>query len=66
MLLDKSKIYDCITFYDENLLVNTRFEILDDERLTVSANHFSIYRHHFTNGYELNGLSFSVTTISML
>ena len=30
MLLDKSKIYDCITFYDENLLVNTRFEILDD------------------------------------
>lgn len=30
MLLDKPKIYDCITFYDENLLVNTRFEILDD------------------------------------
>jgi beta-1,4-mannosyl-glycoprotein beta-1,4-N-acetylglucosaminyltransferase len=30
MLLDKSKIYDCITFYDENLLVNARFEILDD------------------------------------
>lgn len=30
MLLEKSKIYDCITFYDENLLVNTRFEILDD------------------------------------
>ena len=26
----KSKIFDCITFYDENLLVNSRFEILKD------------------------------------
>ena len=25
-----SKIYDCITFFNENLLVNSRFEILDD------------------------------------
>ena len=25
----KRKIFDCITFYDENLLVNSRFEILD-------------------------------------
>ena len=25
-----SKIIDCITFYDENLLVNARFEILKD------------------------------------
>ena len=25
-----NKIYDCITFYDENLLVNSRFEILKD------------------------------------
>ena len=24
----KRKIYDCITFYDENLLTNLRFEIL--------------------------------------
>lgn len=23
------KIFDCITFYDENLLANARFEILD-------------------------------------
>ena len=30
MFLDKSKIYDCITFYNENLLVNARFEILND------------------------------------
>lgn len=26
----KSKIYDCITFFDENLLTNLRFEILND------------------------------------
>ena len=26
--MDKSKIYDCITFYDENALTNFRFEIL--------------------------------------
>ena len=25
-----TKIIDCITFYDENLLTNTRFEILKD------------------------------------
>ena len=25
-----NKIYDCITFYDENLLANSRFEILKD------------------------------------
>ena len=26
-----NKIYDCLTFFDENLLVNSRFEILKDE-----------------------------------
>ena len=26
----KNKIYDCITFFDENLLTNLRFEILND------------------------------------
>ena len=26
----KNKIYDCVTFFDENLLVNSRFEILKD------------------------------------
>ena len=30
MFLNKEKIYDCITFYDENLLANTRFEVLKD------------------------------------
>ena len=25
-----NKIYDCLTFFDENLLVNSRFEILKD------------------------------------
>ena len=24
------KIFDCITFYDENLITNARFEILND------------------------------------
>jgi len=27
---EKNKIFDCITFFDENLLVNARFEILND------------------------------------
>ena len=26
----KNKVYDCVTFFDENLLVNSRFEILKD------------------------------------
>ena len=26
----KKKIYDCITMYNENLLVNSRFEILNE------------------------------------
>ena len=28
--MSKNRIYDCITFFDENLLVNSRFEILKD------------------------------------
>ena len=28
--MNKKKIFDCITFFDENLLVNARFEILKD------------------------------------
>ena len=28
--MSRSKIYDCITFYDENFLTNLRFEILND------------------------------------
>ena len=27
--MDNNKIFDCITFFDENLIVNARFEILD-------------------------------------
>ena len=26
--MNKQKIYDCITFFDENLIANARFEIL--------------------------------------
>ena len=26
--MNKQKIYDCITFFDENLITNARFEIL--------------------------------------
>ena len=29
-MLHKNKIYDCLTFFNENLLVNSRFEILKD------------------------------------
>ena len=28
--MSKNKVYDCVTFFDENLLVNLRFEILKD------------------------------------
>ncbi len=28
--MDKCKIYDCITFFDENVLTNLRFEVLKD------------------------------------
>ena len=28
--MTRNKIYDCITFFDENLLVNSRFEILKE------------------------------------
>ena len=28
--MDKPKIYDCVTFYDENFLTNLRFEILNE------------------------------------
>ena len=27
--MGNNKVFDCITFFDENLIVNTRFEILD-------------------------------------
>ena len=38
----KEKIFDCVTFYDENLLVNSRFEILNevvDFFIVVESNH---------------------------
>ena len=28
--MKKIKVYDCITFYDENFLTNLRFQILND------------------------------------
>ena len=28
--MNKAKIYDCITFYNENFLTNLRFEILNN------------------------------------
>ena len=29
-MIGSSKLFDCITFYDENLITNARFEILND------------------------------------
>ena len=29
-MIENNKIYDCITFFDENLLTNSRFEILNE------------------------------------
>ena len=28
--MSKNKIYDCVTFFDENLLTNLRFEVLNE------------------------------------
>tara|TARA_B100001564_G_scaffold335304_1_gene324551 strand:- start:292 stop:696 length:405 start_codon:yes stop_codon:yes gene_type:complete len=37
-----NKVYDCITFFDENLLTNLRFEILNDvvDYFIVCESHF--------------------------
>ena len=29
-MISKNRIFDCITFFDENLLTNSRFEILNN------------------------------------
>ena len=60
--MKKYKIYDCITFYDENILTNLRFEILDkfvdffviceskyDHKGNIKKINFSLLNEKFKN-----------------
>ena len=60
--MKKYKIYDCITFYDENILTNLRFEILDkfvdffviceskyDHKVNIKKINFSLLKEKFKN-----------------
>ena len=51
----KNKIYDCITFYDENLLVNSRFEILNDV-----VDYFVIVESNFDHKGNKKSLNFKL------
>ncbi len=52
MIDENKKIYDCFTFYDENFLVNSRFEILNDvvDYFVISESKFD----HLGNKKKLN------------
>ena len=52
----KKKIYDCITMYDENLLVNSRFEILRLKSRDIKDTHGRTRyysKEHFCEKYYL-------------
>ena len=51
-----SKIYDCITFFNENLLVNTRFEILNDV-----VDFFIICESKYDHSGNKKNLNFNLT-----
>ena len=53
--MKKNKIYDCITFYDENFLTNLRFEILDKE-----VDYFIVCESKFDHKGKPKPLNFSL------
>ena len=53
--MSKNKIYDCITFFDENLLTNSRFEILDKV-----VDYFVICESKFDHKGDKKKLNFSL------
>ena len=52
---EKNKIFDCITFFDENLLVNARFEILNDV-----VDHFIICESAFDHKGKAKKINFKL------
>ena len=56
----KNKIYDCITFYNENLLTNSRFEILNDvvDYFIVCESNFDHLRNPKKINFELRNPKF--------
>tara|TARA_B100000963_G_scaffold345293_1_gene349245 strand:+ start:946 stop:1755 length:810 start_codon:yes stop_codon:yes gene_type:complete len=53
--MKNNKIYDCITFYDENFLTNLRFEILNKE-----VDHFIVCESKFDHKGKTKPLNFSL------
>ncbi len=53
--MSEIKIFDCITFYDENLLVNSRFEILDDV-----VDYFIIVESHYDHKGDKKDINFKL------
>ena len=52
--MKNNKIYDCVTFYDENFLTNLRFEILDKE-----VDYFIVCESKFDHKGKPKPLNFS-------
>ena len=53
--MKNNKIYDCVTFYDENFLTNLRFEILDKE-----VDYFIVCESKFDHKGKPKPLNFSL------
>ncbi len=53
--MTKNKIYDCITFFDENILVNLRFEILKDV-----VDYFIVCESNFDHKGEKKKINFKL------
>ncbi len=54
----KEKIFDCITFYDENLLVNSRFEILKDV-----VDYFIVVESNYDHKGDKKNLNFKLLNL---
>ena len=53
--MHKKKIYDCVTFFDENLLVNARFEILKDV-----VDYFIVCESNYDHKGKKKGINFKL------
>ena len=57
--MNKPKIYDCITFYNENFLTNLRFEILNE-----AVDHFVICESKYDHRGNQKKLNFNIEKYS--
>ncbi len=64
----KNKIYDCITFFDENFLTNLRFEVLKDvvDVFVVCESKFDHKRRKKSLNFKLNNQKFSEKVIHLV